>query len=124
MGRKKIEYRVLSKKELIEKLKEVSFTHPTFKIGLFGSRVRETNKINSDIDILCATNPLGEIDYDMFMDLWDELERIFSPFKVDLVNEYTLKVDCDKLDETAKLLGGTIEENAPYRNILKEVEWV
>ena len=73
------------------------------RVGLFGSRVRETPRPDSDIDLLVEFTP-GRKNFDNFMQVCDLLENSL-PYPVDVV---------------------TAESLSPYLkpHILKEVEYV
>ena len=58
------------------------------KIGLFGSFVRNTNKPDSDIDILVEFKK-GQKTYDNFYELYDYLEGLFES-KIDLLTTESL----------------------------------
>jgi len=73
------------------------------RLGLFGSRVRNTPHQESDIDLLVEFEP-EQKNFDNFMQVFDLLEDIF-PYRVEVV---------------------TTESLSPYIKpyILKEVEYV
>ncbi len=73
------------------------------RLGLFGSRVRETPRPDSDIDLLVEFAP-GRKNFDNFMQVCEFLENSL-PYSVDVV---------------------TAESLSPYLkpHILKEVEYV
>ena len=60
------------------------------KIGIFGSVVRNENKISSDLDILINFIH-GEKNIDNYMDLKFYLEKMLNGIKIDLVIEESLK---------------------------------
>ncbi|MDR2205003.1 MAG: nucleotidyltransferase family protein [Flavobacteriaceae bacterium] len=74
------------------------------KIGLFGSYVRNEQKLQSDIDILVDFEPEKET-FDNFMNLYNYLEKLFTGKKIEIV---------------------TVNGLSPYigKHILEEVNYV
>jgi len=60
------------------------------KIGIFGSYVRGEEKADSDIDILVEFEKDRTPGFFKFLDLEDELEKLFNK-KIDLVTNNALK---------------------------------
>lgn len=82
----------MMKKEVVDILRsckpEIDSRYGVYRVGIFGSFVREQQKKTSDIDILVSFS--GEIDLFDFLDLRDFLQARLKR-KVDLVMETALK---------------------------------
>ena len=59
------------------------------KMALFGSVLREDFRPDSDVDVLIEFAPDARVNYFMFVDMQDELTRLFKR-KVDLHTPYSL----------------------------------
>jgi len=57
-----------------------------FRIGLFGSYVREEQSAKSDIDILIEFEPEKE-NFDNYMSVYDILENLFKNDKIEIVTK-------------------------------------
>ena len=58
-------------------------------IGLFGSYVRDEQHPDSDIDLFVAFEKGGEC-FENYMALYDLLEQVFAPYRIELVSENSL----------------------------------
>jgi len=56
------------------------------RVELFGSRVREDARPDSDVDLLVEYDPARAMTMFQFMDLEDELAALFPGLKVDVVS--------------------------------------
>ncbi len=87
----------MGKAEVIEIIKsnrsEIESRYGVYRLGLFGSFVKEKQKKKSDVDILVAFN--RDIDLFEFLDLREFLETKLGT-KVDLVMETALKPNIGK----------------------------
>jgi predicted nucleotidyltransferase len=83
---------VLTKEEIIKRLKEnkedLQKRFPIGNIALFGSYARGEETERSDIDILVEFN--GPIGWEI-VDLQEELEKIFTGCKIDLISKGGIK---------------------------------
>ena len=85
---------MLNHKTILTKLVENKATIKKYgikRIGLFGSYLRNEQKLTSDIDILVEFEK-GKITFDNYMDLKFFLEDLFK-CKVDLVIQEAIKPD-------------------------------
>lgn len=83
---------MLSKKEILDLIKKNLKSIREFgvvSIGVFGSYIRGTPTITSDVDILVEFNPIQKT-FDNYMDLKFYLEDLFDT-RVDLVIKEAIK---------------------------------
>jgi uncharacterized protein len=83
---------VLTKEEILKRLREhkgeLQQKFPVKDIALFGSYARGEQTPESDIDVLVEfSNPVGF----EFIDLLEDLEKIFRGIKVDLISKKGIK---------------------------------
>ena len=57
------------------------------RLELFGSVLRDDFRPDSDIDVLVAFAPGGEMTFEGFIDMTDELSTLFNGHPVDLVEK-------------------------------------
>ena len=75
---------------------------PGCKVYLFGSRARGTHKEGADIDL--ALDFIKQIDFDIILKLYVEIEETSIPLTVDLVDLYTASDTLKKEIQTEGVL--------------------
>lgn len=75
-------------KKYIEELKTVfsGLEGGEYKVFVFGSRVKNSSKANSDIDIGVKSDTGEKIDFDLFLNLKTKLDDTNIPYSMDLVD--------------------------------------
>jgi len=75
----------MTKSNIIEVLKAKKATYHLKNFILFGSVASETNTNDSDVDIAYIESEKTRLNFDNYLKLEDELNKIFNA-KVDLIN--------------------------------------
>jgi predicted nucleotidyltransferase len=84
----------VNKEEIISKLREhkveIQRKYPVASLALYGSYARGDNTADSDVDVMVELNaPMG---WD-FIDLLEDLEKLFPRKKVDLISKGGIRPD-------------------------------
>lgn len=84
----------MNKEEIISKLREhkveIQRKYPVASLALYGSYARGDNTADSDVDVMVELNaPMG---WD-FIDLLEDLEKLFPRKKVDLISKGGIRPD-------------------------------
>ena len=116
--------KLMTQFEILSVLSElISFNElNSVRIGLFGSYSRNEQKEDSDIDIVYSVdkslNSFNEIQF--FIEKC--LEKYTNDF--DIIWLELLEEDDKKMDSYFEKEGLGVNENSPYKELLKDVIWV
>jgi len=105
---------ILEKLESFKKIPELS----EYRFGLAGSYVRGDDTEESDIDIVVDTGILSVNSIFLIKDI------IWNDDHVDVLLLDALRKEDEDLDELCKDMGLEIDEESPYKNIVREVLWI
>jgi hypothetical protein len=61
------------------------------EFALFGSILREDFRPDSDVDVCVVFDPSKRFDFDEYLEMLDELSKIFGGRKVDLIERRLIK---------------------------------
>lgn len=113
-----------NKDDVKNKLQKVYELNNNILLGLAGSYVKNTQTSGSDIDIVIDA-PISLIeDYEFNLSLHEKISYVLKTDNYDLIWLPLLKSDDENLDKRAESWGLPPNLESPYKNIIKEVEWV